>query len=308
MKKFFPIGIATLFAVLFAGYGIWALWDSAREDGRDEKQLKVAATFSPLYNIAKNVAGEYANVELLVPPGASPHFYEFSPRQLANLQGTKAIFAIGYGADDWVTKAKEAIPGSEITLVDQGIALLSSLEEHGEEGEARDHGPIDPHYWLSFENARIIADTIARKLGELDSEHEADYRENARVYGQELSLAEHEIKEQLSTLESRNIITLHDAFYYFAQNFDLHIVGTFEPRAGEEPTPQFLARLREEIQTNNIKVLFAEPQMNSESLRQFAKDNNLALSLLDEAGGVEGRDSYIGLMRYNGNAISQALK
>ena len=115
-------------------------------------------------------------------------------------------------------------------------------------------------------------------------------------------------KEKLSDISSKNIVTFHDAFGYFADHFGLQIVATFEPFPGKEPTPSYLQALQEEITERQITTLFIEPQLSAAALQQFADDNNLTIGTLDPLGGTDERLSYIDMMHYNVKSIAEALQ
>jgi len=270
----------------------------SRTQGPESERIKIAATIYPLYDIAQNVAGDALDVKLIVPPGASPHFYEFSPIRLAQLQGTRIIFAIGHGLDDWAQEVQAAIPGVEVYIVDQGIALRESEEESG---------TVDPHYWLHFGNARKITNSIRDVLRRVDPQNSGVYDLNAGTYSEMLAMKEEELVEKVIALPQKNIVTFHDAFYYFANNFNLDIVGTFQPAAGEEPTPKYLAELQKKVRERDVKLVFGEPQFSSAALENFARDNFLTIAILDPIGGVEGRKSYVEMMEYNIAIIIEKL-
>lgn len=260
-----------------------------------EKQA-VAVTIYPLYDLARNVAGEEAEVKLILPPGASPHLFEFSPKQLKELQNVKAVFAIGHGLDDWAAQIANVVKDAPIITVDQGIDLRKF-----------ENGATDPHYWLHFGNARQITDTIAKELGEIDPAHADLYRMSAQAYKEKLAEKEDSLKPVLAQAQGKSILTFHEGWFYFAQNFGLKIAGTFEPAAGVEPTPRYLAALQREIKEKQIKIIFIEPQLSTGVLEGFAKDNHLSIAELDPLGGVEGRRTYLDLMEFNANAVRQAL-
>lgn len=280
------------------------------EQTSDEKIL-ISATVFPVYDMARNVVGDTARVELILSPGASPHTFDASPSVLAKLQGSKIIFAIGQGIDSWTSGIVDNVPGAKLVELDHGIDLRKSTEEHEEEEvhtEEEEHGEFDPHYWLDPKNAMIMVNTIVTELGKLDPENLQTYRHNADAFIAELEKNDIIWQERLSNISARDIITFHDAFFYFADHFGLNVVTTFEPFPGKEPTPAYLQKLQNEIEEHNITVLFTEPQLYGASLQQFARDNNIAVSVLDPLGGVSGRESYIKLIDYNVETIGQALK
>lgn len=275
-----------------------------KEKDKDSGKLEVAATIFALYDIAKNVAGDKAIVHLALPPGASPHTFEFSPKEISRIKNVKAIFSIGYGLDDWVRVVDGSIPGVEFLTVDNGIALRESAENHN-----GDHGIIDPHYWLNFTNAGVITDNIKNALVRLDPKNKETYEENASNYKELLAKKESELIIKAALVQGAKILTLHDAWFYFADNFNLEVAGSFEPSAGKEPTPRYLAELLKKIQEDSIMIIFAERQVSSASLKNFASENNLVLAILDPIeGGAEGRDSFIEVMEYNVNTVVDAFE
>ncbi|MBI2484521.1 zinc ABC transporter substrate-binding protein [Candidatus Uhrbacteria bacterium] len=278
------------------------------EDGR----IQIAATIYPLYDMVREVAGEYADVNLIVPPGASPHFFEFSPRQLQDLQTADTLFEIGHGIDRWASRLEAIAPTVQRVILDKGIVLRNEAS-HEEETENNandadeDTSGIDPHYWLHFGNARVMVSTIAERLAAIDPIHAPSYRENAARYQDRLSEKEQEMISLLASVRGKEILTLHDAWYYFSDNLGLVVAGTFEPAAGGEPTPRYLANLRAKIKEYGISVLFSEPQLATPSLSAFAQDERLRLGILDPIGGVEGRMTFMELMEYNARSILAAF-
>lgn len=299
------------------------------QDRADSDAVTVAATIPPVYSLVSDIAGDNMNVELILPAGTSPHVYEVRPSTLRKLRNVSAVFAIGHGIDTWANPIVEAANDATIVPLDGGIALIES-EEHDEHGEDEhhdedehedehghghdddhedehaddhDHGGIDPHYWLSPENAIIMIDEIVEHLGEIDPANAEEYAVRGAELEQEINTNMVTWKGQIAALANKNLVTFHDAFGYFADTFGLDVVATFEPFPGKQPTPQYLAALREEIKEKNIKTLYIEPQLSKDALETFAQDEGLAIGVLDPLGGVEGRESYIELIDYNISTI-----
>jgi ABC-type Zn uptake system ZnuABC Zn-binding protein ZnuA len=269
----------------------------------------VAATIYPLYDIVRNVAGEDAEVKLILPPGASPHLFEFSPKRIEALQDVKAVFAIGHGLDDWTAQVTKIAKEAGVIVVDRGIELrkVNETEPHPIE-TGHGHSGTDPHYWLNLDNARRITDNVANGMAWTDPARAEAYRARADAYNRRLSEKERELNEALAPVRGRPILTFHDGWYYFAENFGLKVVGTFEPAAAEEPTPRHLAGLEREIKEKNIRVIFVEPQLSTAVLESFVEDNHLRVAELDPLGGTEGRATYLDLMTFNANSIRRALQ
>jgi len=263
-------------------------------------KIKVSATISPLYDITKQIAGDNIDVKLILPPGASPHTFDPSPSTLNKLQNSQLIFTIGQGIDSWALGIADNIAGTRIVSLDNNISLQTSSDP--------DEGEFDPHYWLDPSNGIIMANIIASELGRIDPNQAETYKNNARIFVKQLEKKDVEWKYLLNNLPTRDIVTFHDAFHYFANHFDLNVLTTFEPFPGKEPTPSYLQEIQQEINEKNITVLFIEPQLSGASLEQFAKDNNASISVLDPLGGATGRESYIELIDYNVQTIADKLK
>lgn len=275
---------------------------------RSSEQIsaQVATTIFPLYDITTNIAGDLLNIKLILPPGASPHTFEPKPADVISLQYVQVVYAVGYGLDDWIDTLVEST-GAEKKVVDSGIDLRQYSELLGNreselDGEAE---TIDPHYWLSIPNAKLIAQNITDDLSNRFPEYKNDFSQNLQEYLIKLEAADAEIRIILShDVENISLITMHDAWYYFCGEYNLFLVGSFEPTAGREPTPSYLASIIDLSRTSRVSIIYSEPQLSLEMLRTFLSDNNLSTAILDPIGGVPERMSYIDLMLYNAQTIA----
>lgn len=327
MKK-----IIIIVAVIITVIGIAFIVNNTTDNlaTKTEQKQKVGATIFPLYDITKEIAGDEFEVVLLLPSGASPHTFDPQPSLIKKLNGTKAIFTIGHGLDSWSHNLVESL-NIPTVVVDNNIALrptredehedhadenihdehLDEHDEHSEDENERDehgHGPIDPHYWLSLSNAERIASNIAQELARLDADNASLYLERSEEYKKELQALRAELQNQVQNVSSRNIVSLHDAWEYFADEFGLSVVGTFEPSGGVSPSPKDLIELAKEVKEHDVELIFIEPQLSSDSITAFAKDHNLGIAVLDPLGGIEKRQSYIDLMRYNVDQVINSLR
>lgn len=285
------------------------LFIDGSSDRSDSDAIKVAATIFPLYDIARNIAGDKVEVVQILPSGASPHTYEVTPGKIKELQNTKIIFAIGEGTDDWTENITESITGAEIKTVSNTITLKKFSDLHSHDHEQGDEeGSHDPHYWLSPTNAKIIAATIAEALSELDPANKTYYEEQRTEYQAALDTLLQTASHKLSQLDNTHMVYTHDAWQYFNDEFGLETVGTFQASPGKEPTPKELAELVEIVEEYNVQALFSEPQLSDDVIRPFAEDTGLPVYVLDPLGGTDDRQSYVGLIQYNVATIFEALK
>ncbi len=292
-----------IFSIFFV-FAIVALYFSGNVKAEDKTSLKIAATIFPLADIAQHIAssepmgfkpgGGEAIVVTILPAGANPHTFELAPQAVKELEGARVIFMIGHGFDDWVKAIGESLPKTKTFTVDSGINLLKS-------------GAEDPHYWLSIANAKIIAKNIAQALSELEPEKKDQFQSNLDRYIRQLDETDRSIRKMFSGLSARKIITFHDGWRYFANDYGLEVVGTVESSQGSEPTAKRLAHLGDVIREQKIKILFSEPAVSKTVAESVAKDFHLRLYELDPMGGFGNRKSFLALMLANAHTVREAL-
>lgn len=288
MKKNFIITFCLLF-VLFAA--IYFFVQSTTVEEFVSTQPVVSATIFPLYDIVRIIGKDIVDVQLILPPGASPHTYEATPQTVKMIEKSLRVFAIGHGFDSWATAYIN--DQQQLVLVDKNLLLKDSAES--------DHTSVsnDPHYWLDVSNAQQIAKTVAEELIQLEPSRQETIKLNLDAYLTELADLDSAIRAQLMNLSEKKLITFHEAWYYFADAYGLNIVATFEPQPGREPTPRDLADLTEIFQEYQLKVMYTEPQFSSSSIKSFLSDLQITLAQLDPIGGTPEVDSYIELMQSN---------
>lgn len=267
--------------------------------GSNVAGLKVAASIPPLQSIAKTIGQDKVATIGLLPPGASPHTFEPKVSDVAKLQGVAVAFVIGYGLDDWA-RDMVADPAT-VMAVDSGIQLQPNKDSDKS-------GPDDPHYWLSFENTRQIARTITTKLQEIDPSNTDFYAANLAKFDQEITVAKEASLKNFANAKSDKIVTFHDAWEYFAAEQGLEVAATFEPAAGKEPTPQYLNELQQTVRRYQIKTIFSEPQLSTETLDAFLADAGVTVVNLDPLGDGTGEASYLATLTQDAQIMAESLK
>jgi len=268
-------------------------------------QLKIAATMFPIADMTKSIVGNRATVITILPPGASAHTYQPTPEAARQLQGTTVVFKIGSQLDDWVDTIAATAGNPRLVTVSDGVTV-PNIELRQATGAGS--GNVDPHYWLSPRLMKQVAKNIADTLCAIDQPSAAFYLENLSQVLSQLDWLLQTGQQELRGIKTRELVTFHEAWYYFAADYGLTIAATFEPFPGQEPTPQYLADLLKQLQDAKVTTLFTEPQLAADTVRQFAADQNMTLVELDPIGGVPGRQSYLELMRYNITTVATALQ
>ena len=294
---------------------------SSSTENTEVAKIEVAATIFPIYDIARQIAGDEIEVHLLISPGESPHTFNPTPSTKEEVENSKIIFAIGNELDTFVTDISSN--QEKVITVDKDLTLIKYEDEHDDHDKHGDekhdddkhddhdhhaHGEYDPHYWLDPMNAKVMAVTIADALAQLDPANAETYNSRSSAFAAEIDALHTELVELAELAHDKSFVTFHDSMAYLVTRYDLNLAGTFESTGAEEPSPQYLHELSEVVEHDNVLAIFSEPQLSSASLEPFIKDNNLSLATLDPLGGVDGRDSYQALIRYNIETIAETLK
>jgi len=269
-------------------------------------RLTVVATIFPLADFVKNVAGDRVDVITLLRPGDSPHTYEPTARDMKAVARATLLVVNGAGLDFWVEKLKSAASDNMVELDTSAILEEEGLLLSGDEHE----GGVNPHYWLDPVLAQMQVEAIAAALVAADPGNKESYLGNAADYVAELKSLDAEIKNETQSFSSREFITFHPAWTYFARRYGLVEAAVIEEAPGKEPTTKEQMRIIDLVKELNVKVIFAEPQFSTKVADTIADGSGAKVLLLDPIGGpgLAGRDSYIALMRYNVGQMGEAMK
>ena len=293
----------TALPVLLA-LGLILVAGCARGSGEPDDGLPVVVTsIFPLGDLAQWLVGDAARIEVLLPTGASPATFEVTPRQLRDLNGSSVYLMIGGGLDEWLAQIPAASGGDPLVVrLAEGIELLA--------GDDHDHESGNPHIWL---DPILVRDRILPRMGEILASVLPDHAEailaNQDLLSDSLTALDEEIRLALAPLEQRAFVATHAAWTYFALRYGLDEVGVIHSHPGQDPSSREMAHLMEVAETYRIACLFTEPQLGEVAARALATELSLPSCLLDPLGGpgLEGRDGYMKLLRFNTQQFVQGL-
>ncbi|MDF9408866.1 MAG: High-affinity zinc uptake system binding-protein ZnuA precursor [Pelotomaculum sp. PtaB.Bin013] len=265
------------------------------------KTLTIATSFYPMYIAAVNVAKDVPGVKVVnitQPTTGCLHDYQLKPDDLKTLSEAQIFIVNGAGMEAFMDKVVSQLPDLKIVDASKGIPLIKG---DGEEGD-------NPHVWVSISNAIQQVKNIGLQLAALDPEHAAQYNANTTAYVDQLDALRVTMHQNLDGAKKRDIITFHEAFPYFAREFNLNIVDVIEREPGSEPSAAELADTIETIKESNIKALFAEPQYPAKAAETIARETGAKVYTLDPAvtGSMEP-DAYLKTMEANMKTLEEAL-
>lgn len=263
-----------------------------------EDKLKVYTTFYPLYDFTKKIAGEKANVKILVPTGVEPHDFEPSPKQIAELEKADVFIYLGNAMEPWAEKIKENLQEKGVLVVKVGEELMKD---------------DDPHIWLDPILAEKMSENILEALILADEDQKEVYEKNFDILKDKFQKLHKKYSQTLSDVRKREIITSHDAFGYMAERYNLKQIPIKGICPQEEPSPKRMAKLSKICREKNIKYIFIEPLASPKLAETLAREVGAETLVLNPIGGLtteeqaKGED-YFSLMEKNLENLEKALK
>lgn len=275
----------------------------------DDKPI-VAATIFPLADLVKQLGGDAIRVVTLLPAGASPHTFEPTPKEMKAVSEAGLLVSIGAGLDVWGQKLIQAAgDGVPEVVIAEGLELLPMRDHHhGEEYHHEEHG--DPHVWL---DPVLVREEIAPRLAEALMERWPVLADSIRVnlaeFQRELEELDREFRQGLASCPERQFISFHATWGYLAHRYGLEEIASVLEYPGQEPSARWLAKLTDLAGAEGVRVLIIEPQFNPQPGELVAGEIGGKVFVMDPLGGegIEGRDSYLQLMRYNLAVLKEAL-
>lgn len=258
----------------------------------------IVAAIHPVAELVRELIGDRAEVRVLLPPGAHADTYEPTPRMAQAVAGARLLVKVGGGLDDWVGAGAVGTP---VLVLTEGIDLA------GGDGHP---GTGNPHVWL---DPVLVRDELLPRLADalvaVDPEGAADIRRRAAAFADSLTALHDEIGRRLADVSSRRFVAAHPSWTYFARRYGLEPVGALHPSPGEEIGTRELARLVAEARSRDVRAVIAEPQLGRAGVAALADELGVRVEVADPIGGegLEGRDRYTDLMRWNARAFARAL-
>lgn len=281
------------------------------------ERLRVVATTSLIADAVQRVAGERADVSVLIAPGVDPHSYVAAPRDLVALEEAHAIFANGLGLEESLLPAiLEASGGAPLLEVNAGVEPIALAGDEQDDEGAGDHahGGLDPHTWQDVASVQLWVTNIRDALAALDPANAAAYKQAAAGYLGELEELDAEVRETLAPIptERRKLVTDHDTFRYFARAYGFTVVGAVIPSFSTLATlsAQERAALQDQIAAEGVQAIFVGNTAANGVAEQLAADAGVQVARLatDSLTAADGpAPTYVEMMRANARAIAAAL-
>lgn len=277
----------------------------------DNAPKLVLVEVAPLVSLVEPLLARDIEIRPIVPAGVSPHGYQLTPSDAADLARASLVITVGPSLEPAITRAiQRQTPSENVFSIAAALGIDAEACEHPEHAhdhsqdhEGHDHAPgADPHLWLDptlmldFVQA-IDADLATRQL--VDPNH-AGYLKTLIAT---ITTLDYSFSSQLEPFQGKAIITHHDAFRRVADRYGLTVAQVIRPVSSVEPTPGDLAEAIEAIREHNAGAIFIEPQFSDALPRRIADQLGVKMYKLDPVGNTDWFD----MMRFNLSSLVQGL-
>jgi len=232
-----------------------------------DDKMKVAASFSILGDMVKQVGDDRVDVVTFVGPNGDAHVYEPTPADAKALSESKILFINGLGLEGWMTRLENSsgFKGKVVTA-STGVNPRKMVED--------EKTITDPHAWQSLANGKIYAANIRDALIAADPAGKATYEANAKKFIDGMTAMEANVKAAVAKMppERRKIITTHDAFGYFGSAYGMEFIAPEGVSTESEASAQDVAKIITQIKKEHIPAVFLENVTDSRLLDQIASE------------------------------------
>ncbi len=281
----------------------------------DGRPINIASTVAPITSIIANIAGGTdAVITGVVPEGTNSHTFEPAPSVAATLAEADVIFINGLVLEEPTKDLALANLGEGAALCEIATRILPEDEWIFDFSFPEEGGKPNPHLWTNppmvQEYAGVVRDVLVRR----DPANAATYEANHDAFVAKVDELDAAVRTATATVpeDQRLLLTYHDAYAYFAKEYGWTVLGAIQPSSFDEPTPQELARLIEQVRETGVPAIFGSEVFPSTVLEQIGQEAGVTyIDVLrdDDLPGEPGDPdhSWMSLMRFNFVTMVEAL-
>ena len=281
--------------------------------------LKVVATTQDLESLAKEVGGDKIETESLAKGYQDPHQVEPKPSFVLKLNKADLLIVVGRELEiGWLpplinqARNPKIQPGADRYLDASNFAHILEIPTGQITRAMGDvHPQGNPHYWLSPENGRRIAQGIQKKLAEISPADAPYFAQRYADFDRRLAEAEKRWSAELAPYRGAKIVTYHRSWPNFVETYGLNVIGYIEPKPGIPPSPSHTFELGQEMKKQNVEIIIIEPYFDSKTPNAIGRDTGAqVVTLAPSVGGAKGApvNDYIQLFDYDVRTLVAAFK
>ena len=277
------------------------------------QRLKVVTTLFPLYDFARSVGGDLAEVSLLLPPGVEPHSFDPQPDDILRINRADLFVYTHPAMEPWAVRVAATVDAARVKIVDAsaGTRLRQEVDApakgggHEHDHDHRHGGEIDPHLWLDFANAAVMVDNLAAAMAAADPGHRDTYLANAKSYREQLAGLDEKYRATLAGCPGKVLLHGgHFAFGYLAARYGLDYRAAAAVSPDAEPTPARMADLVRQMRANRLNYVFSEELVAPRVAETLARETGATILPLSAAHNVSRQEfasgvTFIAVMERN---------
>jgi zinc/manganese transport system substrate-binding protein len=279
--------------------------------------VKVVATTQDLETIVREVGGDKVQVDSLAKGYQDPHFVEPKPSFILKLHAADLLVVVGREMEvGWlpalITQSRNArIQPNGDRYLDASLTARILEIPTGQITRAMGdvHPQGNPHYWLSPDNGRRIAQAVQKKLSEVSPGDAGYFAQRYADFDRRLTEADKRWLAAMAPYRGLKVVTYHRSWPNFTDYFGLNVIGYVEPKPGIPPSPAHTLDLMQEMKRQQVKIVIIEPYFDSKTPNAIARDTaSRVVVLAPSVGGAKEVTDYFKLFDYNLNLLIDAFK
>ena len=285
--------------------------------------MTVTTTIYPLYSIAKEVGADKIKLQNLIPFGVEAHGFDPAPADMAKLSKSDLFITSSDAMEPWKDKIVKSLKIEQKVFDMSEYVKLRTLQEDNDEHREdekdkkghkheHEHGGIDPHYWVSLNNYILMTEAITKLFIEKDSTNKDFYIQNSNNYLAKVKALKEKYDSTLSTCTNKKILVNHDAFGYFADDYNVeqHSISGMSP--DDKPSAKQIAQLIELVKNEKINTVFFEEFASPKIAQTIAKATNVKIDALRPAENISKEENkkgygYLQIMEDNLEKLKFAM-
>lgn len=294
----------TKFLLMVLMLGCPARGSSAAEN----RPMRVVATLSTFADLAKTVGGDQVEVAAIASPKFNPHFIEPKPSDVLKVKRAELFIHAGLDLEAaWrgplldAAANRDVMPGGSRELdLSRGIELLEVPNRPLSRAEGDIHLYGNPHYWLSPENGKKMAQAICDKLCALDPTHEQAYHRRLEEWLSRLDAEEQRWRVRLAPVGTQELVGYHNEWPYLMEFTGLSLRQFLEPKPGIPPTPKQVEQIQQHVAHQRIRAIVQATFEPKEAASTVAKRTGARVVLLcQNVGELPACSDYVAMLDYN---------
>lgn len=314
--------LLSVFCIGLSGCSQTTSSNSSKENGK----VNIVTTIFPEYDLARAIAGDKANVDLLISPGTSVHSFDPSPTDIRTIQNADVFIYVGGISDAWTDNILSSLDTEDMKIVrlmdfvdtfpeELKEGMMPEEDSHDGDSDEEHEGAVqDEHIWTSPKNAIILLQAIADALCETDSANSEAYRKNAEDYSEKLKEVDSEIEEVIANAD-RNKIVVADKFpfLYFVKHYGLEYSAAFMGCSDQtDAGAATISFLIDVVESENISYIYKVELTNGNVAEAISEQTGAGILMLYSGENISKDDFdkgvlYVDLMEKNIENLKKGL-